>query len=82
MRINLKEARVEVEKIIGRESGFVSVEFPFTPRAKHVLELSLEEARQLGHNYIGSEHLFLGLLRKGEGVATMPVFFGEDETTH
>ncbi|XP_010550758.1 PREDICTED: chaperone protein ClpC1, chloroplastic [Tarenaya hassleriana] len=67
--INLKYARVEVEKIIGRGSGFVAVEIPFTPRAKHVLELSLEEARQLGHNYIGSEHLLLGLLCEGEGVA-------------
>ncbi|GER30174.1 ATP-dependent Clp protease ATP-binding subunit ClpA [Striga asiatica] len=98
--ITLKEARVEVEKIIGRGSGFVPVEIPFTPRAKRVLELSLEEARQLGrdceisfdcilsnlhglttkatlihvpfesgNNYIGSEHLLLGLLREGEGVA-------------
>lgn len=48
MGVNLKEARVEVEKIIGRGSGFVAVEIPFTPRAKRVLELSLEEARQLG----------------------------------
>ncbi|XP_047310800.1 ATP-dependent Clp protease ATP-binding subunit ClpA homolog CD4B, chloroplastic [Impatiens glandulifera] len=69
MGINLKDARVEVEKIIGRGSGFVAVEIPFTPRAKRVLELSLEEARHLGHNYIGSEHLLLGLLREGEGVA-------------
>ncbi|ONM17895.1 Double Clp-N motif-containing P-loop nucleoside triphosphate hydrolase superfamily protein [Zea mays] len=75
MGINLKDARVEVEKIIGRGSGFVAVEIPFTPRAKRVLELSLEEARQLGiiftylhrHNYVGSEHLLLGLLREGEG---------------
>ncbi|MQL79544.1 hypothetical protein Taro_011977 [Colocasia esculenta] len=69
MGINLKDARVEVEKIIGRGSGFVAVEIPFTPRAKGVLELSLKEAQQLGHNYIGSEHLLLGLLREGEGVA-------------
>eukprot|EP00898_Chlorokybus_atmophyticus_P008890 jgi/Chlat1/9001/Chrsp94S08284 len=69
MGVNLKEARVEVEKIIGRGSGFVAVEIPFTPRAKRVLELSLEEARQLGHNYIGTEHLLLGLLKEGEGVA-------------
>ncbi|KAL2935789.1 Chaperone protein ClpC1 chloroplastic [Bienertia sinuspersici] len=74
MGINLKDARVEVEKIIGSGSGFVAVGIPFTPRAKRVLELSLEEARQLGklahcHNYIGSEHLLLGLLREGEGVA-------------
>ena len=69
MGVNLKDARVEVEKIIGRGSGFVAVEIPFTPRAKLVLELSLEEARQLGHNYIGTEHLLLGLIREGEGVA-------------
>eukprot|EP01023_Acetabularia_acetabulum_P042418 TRINITY_DN418_c1_g1_i10.p1 TRINITY_DN418_c1_g1~~TRINITY_DN418_c1_g1_i10.p1 ORF type:complete len:955 (-),score=262.07 TRINITY_DN418_c1_g1_i10:105-2834(-) len=69
MGVNLKEARMEVEKIIGRGSGFVAVEIPFTPRAKRVLELSLEEARQLGHNYIGTEHILLGLLREGEGVA-------------
>eukprot|EP01025_Chloroclados_australasicus_P061591 TRINITY_DN809_c0_g1_i1.p1 TRINITY_DN809_c0_g1~~TRINITY_DN809_c0_g1_i1.p1 ORF type:complete len:951 (-),score=137.11 TRINITY_DN809_c0_g1_i1:336-3068(-) len=69
MGVNLKEARQEVEKVIGRGSGFVAVEIPFTPRAKRVLELSLEEARQLGHNYIGTEHILLGLLREGEGVA-------------
>jgi ATP-dependent Clp protease ATP-binding subunit ClpC len=69
MGVNLKDARTEVEKIIGRGSGFVAVEIPFTPRAKRVLELSLEEARQLGHNYIGTEHLLLGLIREGEGVA-------------
>ena len=69
MGVNLKDARIEVEKIIGRGSGFVAVEIPFTPRAKRVLELSLEEARQLGHNYIGTEHLLLGLIRESEGVA-------------
>jgi ATP-dependent Clp protease ATP-binding subunit ClpC len=69
MGIKLKEARIEVEKIIGRGSGFVAVEIPFTPRAKRCLELSLEEARQLGHNYIGTEHLLLGLIVEGEGVA-------------
>lgn len=69
MGITLKDARNEVEKIIGRGSGFVAVEIPFTPRAKRVLELSWDEARQLGHNYIGTEHLLLGLIREGEGVA-------------
>ena len=69
MGVTLKEARVEVEKIIGRGSGFVAVEIPFTPRAKRILELSWDEARQLGHNYIGTEHLLLGLIREGEGVA-------------
>ncbi len=69
MGVNLKDARIEVEKIIGRGSGFVAVEIPFTPRAKRVLELSWDEARQFGHNYIGTEHLLLGLIREGEGVA-------------
>ena len=68
-QVNLKDARLEVENIIGRGSGFVAVEIPFTPRAKRVLELSLEEARELNHNYIGTEHLLLGLIREGEGVA-------------
>jgi hypothetical protein len=52
MGVNLKDARVEVEKIIGRGSGFVAVEIPFTPRAKRVLEMSLEEARQLGESFL------------------------------
>ncbi len=68
MGITLKDAREEVEKIIGRGSGFVAVEIPFTPRAKKVLELSWDEARQLGHNYIGTEHLLLGLIKEGHGV--------------
>ncbi|CAA2976292.1 ATP-dependent Clp protease ATP-binding subunit [Olea europaea subsp. europaea] len=55
----------------GKGSGFVAVEIPFTPRAKHVLEISLEEACQLGHNYAGSEHLLLGLLSESEGVAAL-----------
>ncbi len=69
MGVTLKDARSEVEKILGRGSGFVAVEIPFTPRAKRVLELSWDEARQLGHSYIGTEHLLLGLIREGEGVA-------------
>jgi len=67
--ITLKEAREEIEKIIGRGSGFVAVEIPFTPRSKRVLELSLEESRSLGRDYVGTEHLLLGLIRDGEGVA-------------
>jgi predicted regulator of Ras-like GTPase activity (Roadblock/LC7/MglB family) len=67
--LTLKEARIEVEKIIGRGSGFIAVEIPFTPRAKRLLELSWDEAQQLGHNWIGTEHLILGLIREGEGVA-------------
>ena len=69
MGVNLKDVQSEVEKIIGRGSGFVTVEIPFTPRAKRVLESSLEEARQLGHNYIGTEHLLLSLSQDNEGVA-------------
>jgi len=67
--MNLKDARVEVQKLIGKGSGFVAVEIPFTPRAKRVLELALEEAKNLGHSYIGTEHLLLGMLRESEGVA-------------
>ena len=69
MGVTLKDARTAVEEIIGRGAGFVAVEIPFTPRAKRVLELSWDEARQLGHNYIGTEHLLLGLIREGDGVA-------------
>ena len=67
--INLQNSRYEVGKIIGRGHGFVEEEIPFTPRGKRVLKLSLEEARKLGHNYIGTEHLLLGLIEEGEGVA-------------
>uniref|UniRef100_A0A7N0URN7 Uncharacterized protein n=1 Tax=Kalanchoe fedtschenkoi TaxID=63787 RepID=A0A7N0URN7_KALFE len=82
MGINLKDARIEVEKVIGRGSGFVAVEIPFTPRAKRVLELSLEEARQLGHNYIGTEHLLLAILREGEGSAALVLEnFGAEANT-
>jgi ATP-dependent Clp protease ATP-binding subunit ClpC len=69
MGVNLKDARVEVEKIISRGSGFVAVEIPFTPRGKRLLELSWDEARKLNHTYIGTEHLLLGLVREGDGVA-------------
>ncbi|HEY9820184.1 MAG TPA: ATP-dependent Clp protease ATP-binding subunit [Candidatus Sericytochromatia bacterium] len=67
--VTLKEAREEIEKIIGRGSGFVAVEIPFTPRSKRVLDLSIEESRRLGRDYVGTEHLLLGLIRDGEGVA-------------
>lgn len=67
--VTLKNARNEVEKIIGRGSGFTPAEIPFTPRVKRMLEISLEEARKLDHNYIGTEHLLLGLLQDSEGVA-------------
>jgi ATP-dependent Clp protease ATP-binding subunit ClpC len=66
--VNLRDARVEVERIVGRGSGFVSVEIPFTPRAKRVLEMGIEEARDLGHSYIGTEHILLALLEEEVGV--------------
>ena len=69
MGVNLKDARMEVEKIIGRGSGFVAVEIPFTPRAKRVLEMAIEEARDLGHSYIGTEHILLALIEEEDGVA-------------
>lgn len=59
----------EVESIVGRGEVSPSGDLPWTPRAKKVLELSLREALQLGHNYIGTEHVLLGLIREGEGVA-------------
>jgi len=67
--VTLQNARVEVEKIIGRGNRFVPAEIPFTPKVKSVFEQSFQEARQLGNNYIGPEHLLLGLIREGEGVA-------------
>ena len=66
--INLENARIEVEKIIGQGSGTINVEIPFTPGAKRALELSLEQARELGHDYIGTEHLLLGLVQEKEDV--------------
>jgi ATP-dependent Clp protease ATP-binding subunit ClpC len=67
--ISLEAVRSQVEEIIGQGQQGPSVHIPFTPRAKKVLELSLREALQLGHNYIGTEHILLGLIREGEGVA-------------
>ena len=69
LEISLPSARARVEEIIGRGSQTPSGHIPFTPRAKKVLELSLREAKQLGHDYIGTEHILLGLIREGEGVA-------------
>jgi len=68
--IDLDQVRQEVEKAVGRGGGSLFLgQIPFTPRAKKVLELAVTEARNLGHNYIGTEHLLLGLIREGEGVA-------------
>ena len=67
--ISLEAVRSQVEEIIGQGQQAPSGHIPFTPRAKKVLELSLREALQLGHNYIGTEHILLGLIREGDGVA-------------
>ena len=69
LNITLEAVRSQVEEIIGQGGSSPSGHIPFTPRAKKVLELSLREALQLGHNYIGTEHILLGLIREGEGVA-------------
>jgi ATP-dependent Clp protease ATP-binding subunit ClpC len=69
LNISLEDVHQQVEDLIGRGTYVPSGHIPFTPRAKKVLELSLREALQLGHNYIGTEHILLGLIREGEGVA-------------
>jgi ATP-dependent Clp protease ATP-binding subunit ClpA len=77
--IRLDAVRAKVEEIVGQGESTPSGHIPFTPRAKKVLELSLREALDMGHNYIGTEHLLLGLLREGEGVgATVLVGLGAD----
>jgi ATP-dependent Clp protease ATP-binding subunit ClpC len=67
--VGVDEVRAQVLQIVGRGEGGTTGQIPFTPRAKKVLELSLREAQDLGHGYIGTEHILLGLLREGEGVA-------------
>jgi ATP-dependent Clp protease ATP-binding subunit ClpA len=80
--VDLAKVRRKVEEIIGEADGQPSGHIPFTPRAKKVLELSLREALQLGHNHIGTEHVLLGLVREGEGVAAQVlVALGADLTT-
>ena len=69
MGIGLEAVRQQVEEIVGRGKDIPSGHIPFTPRAKKVLEFSLRESLQLGHDYIGSEHILLGLIREGEGLA-------------
>ena len=68
--VSLEAVRSRVEEIIGQGQAAPTGHIPFTPRAKKVLELSLREALQLRHNYIGTEHILLGLVREGEGVAS------------
>jgi ATP-dependent Clp protease ATP-binding subunit ClpA len=67
--ISLQAVRAQVQEIVGQGQGTPTGHIPFTPRAKKVLELSLRESQQLRHNYIGTEHILLGLVREGEGVA-------------
>jgi ATP-dependent Clp protease ATP-binding subunit ClpC len=67
--VNLKDARTEVDKIIGRGSGYVAVQIPFTPRSKRVMEFAVTKAQEYGQKHIGPEHILLGLFREGEGVA-------------
>jgi ATP-dependent Clp protease ATP-binding subunit ClpC len=68
--VSLEAVRRQVEELVGRGGSPPTGEVPFSPRAKKVLELSLREALQLGHNYVGTEHILLGLIREGEGVAS------------
>jgi ATP-dependent Clp protease ATP-binding subunit ClpA len=67
--LELSEARRQLEELIGRGSGTPPAQIPFTPRAKKALELALREALQLKHDYIGTEHILLGMVREGQGVA-------------
>ena len=67
--VELASVRSEVEHIIGRGERRVTGEIGLTPRAKKVIELAIDEGRRLGHHYVGTEHLLLGLIREGEGVA-------------
>ena len=70
LKVTLRKTRKEIQLYIGRGSGFVSSEIPFTPRAKRVLEMALIEGRDIGQNYVGTEHLLLALLSETDGVAT------------
>jgi ATP-dependent Clp protease ATP-binding subunit ClpC len=69
LELTLEDVRTQVARIVGRGDAVASGQIPFTPRAKKVLELSLRESLALGHNYIGTEHLLLGLVRENQGVA-------------
>jgi ATP-dependent Clp protease ATP-binding subunit ClpC len=69
LRVTLEDVRAQVAQIVGHGDEVATVQIPFTPRAKKVLELALREALALGHNYIGTEHVLLGLMREGDGVA-------------
>ena len=68
-KVTLKKARREIELYIGRGTGFVASEIPFTPRAKRVLEMAIHEGKDLGHNFVGTEHILLALINEADGVA-------------
>jgi ATP-dependent Clp protease ATP-binding subunit ClpC len=79
--VTVEEVRAQVSRIVGQGDELTTGQIPFTPRAKKVLELALREALALGHNYIGAEHILLGLAREGEGVAARILLdFGVDKT--
>ena len=69
VRVTLKKARREIELYIGRGTGFVASEIPFTPRAKRVLEMAVHEGKDLGQNFVGTEHILLALIAESDGVA-------------
>ena len=82
LEVTLEEVRAQVEQIVGQGDEVTSGQIPFTPRAKKVLELSLREALSLGHNYIETEHILLGLVRENDGVAARILLdFGADAET-
>jgi ATP-dependent Clp protease ATP-binding subunit ClpA len=82
LNVTLEGVRAEVAKIVGQGDEVEAGQIPFTPRAKKVLELSLREALSLGHNYIGTEHVLLGLARENEGLACRILLdFGADAET-
>jgi ATP-dependent Clp protease ATP-binding subunit ClpC len=69
LKVTLKKARKEIELYIGRGTGFVASEIPFTPRAKRVLEMAVHEGKDLGQNFVGTEHILLALIAESDGVA-------------
>ncbi len=82
MGVNLEDARIEVEKIVGRGSGVVAIEIPFTPPAKRALEFAQAQSKQLGHDYISTEHLLLGVISESENKAVRVLeTLGVDLTT-
>ncbi len=82
LNINLEDAQVAVKEMIGDGAGAPSGHIPFTTRTKKVMEISLREALQLGHNYIGTEHLLLAIVREGEGVAAQVLMKVTDGRMH